>query len=200
MLRWLADPSPVRWLGASPAAERFQPTKSLADVVSSVRPQFEALLAKARDLGFNPVVRSAGRTCAQQDEQVKLGFSYADLCRGMHVMGHAVDLDLTPNVCASYTALGQWWEARGGVWGGRWKQFGACGDAGHYQYGFGGAGAVPTSVCRTGVTLAQCVEIREAYLSKNLGAPVSERGYNLLAIGTLALVGVVAAVAWARGG
>lgn len=199
MLRWL-EPPPVRWLGASPAAERFQPTKSLADVVSSARPQFEALLQKARDLGFNPVIRSAGRTCSQQQEQFNLGFSKADLCRGMHVMGHAVDLDLTPNVCASYTALGQWWEAQGGVWGGRWTSFGACGDAGHYQYGFGGAGAVPTSACPSGVSLAECSKIREEYLSKNLGGGASERGYNVLAIATVAFVGVVAAVAWARGG
>lgn len=180
-------PSRVRWLGA--VSTEPAPTKTLADVVPQVRPQFEALLAHATSLGMKPVIRSAGRTCEQQAEQVKLGFSSADLCRSMHVLGHAVDLDLSPNTCESHTKLALWWEARGGVWGGRWKQFGACGDMGHYHFGFGGAGAVPTSVCPSSVTLVECKKIRSDYLlaASSAGPGVSS------GTGLLAAVGIVAA-------
>lgn len=153
----------IEWLTAE-TVEMYQPTGTVEDLVPAVRPQFDALLAQASAWGMKPHVRSAGRTCAQQAEQVKLGYSHADLCRGMHVMGHAIDLDLSPNTCATYTKLGQWWESQGGVWGGRWTQFGECGDAGHFHYGFGGAGAVPTSVCPSDVSLSQCAQIREDYL------------------------------------
>lgn len=195
MIRWL-EPSPVRWLGAV-EPEAYPPTKSLADVVSSVRSKFEALIAHATALGMKPVVRSAGRTCAEQQEQFKLGYSHADLCRGMHVMGHAVDVDLSPNACTTYTKLGEWWELQGGVWGGRWTNFGPCGDAGHFQYGLGNptAGAVPTSLCPSGVSLADCKKVREDYLSKGLGGSSSgstDRGYNMLALGLFAIIGAVA--------
>jgi hypothetical protein len=195
MIRWL-EPSPVRWLGAV-EPEAYAPTKTLADVVASVRPKFEQLVAHATSLGMKPAIRSAGRTCEEQHEQVALGYSHADLCRGMHVMGHAVDLDLSPSTCATYTKLGEWWEQQGGVWGGRWTQFGACGDSGHFQYGLGSptAGAVPTSLCPSGVTLQQCKKIREDYLSKNLGGGgvSSDRGYNLLALGLFGIIGAVVA-------
>lgn len=197
MIRWL-EPPPLRWLGA--AGEHASGT--LEDVVPEVRPKFDALLARATSLGMQPKVRSAGRTCAEQQEQVKLGYSHADLCRSMHVLGHAVDLDLQPNACATYTALGQWWESQGGVWGGRWKQFGACGDAGHFQYGFSGAGAVPTSICPSGVSLSDCEQIRSSYLDAAFGSSLSsvsgKKAYNVLAFATLALVGVVAVIELGR--
>jgi hypothetical protein len=184
-LEWLAE-----------AVEFYQPTGTLEDLVPSVRPEFDALVAQATSWGMSPHVRSVGRTCAQQAEQVKLGYSHADLCRSMHVLGHAVDLDLSPNACATYTKLGQWWESRGGVWGGRWAQFGPCGDAGHFHYGFGGAGAVPTSVCPSGVTLEQCKQIREAYLDQAFGeAPAVSSRWGLVA-GALVIAAGVAFV-WA---
>lgn len=164
----------LTWL--SDTVEMYQPTGTLDDLVPSVRPHFDALVAQATVWGMKPHVRSVGRTCAEQQEQVKLGYSHADLCRSMHVLGHAVDLDLTPNTCATYTKLGQWWEGQGGVWGGRFPGFGDCGDSGHFQYGFAKAGAVPTSVCPSGVTLAECAKIREQYLdAANAAAPSSNR-------------------------
>ena len=55
-------------------------------------------------------------------------------------MGRATDVDLldesgrTLSDCASYTRLGEAWESLGGVWGGRFGGFGACGDAGHLEW------------------------------------------------------------------
>lgn len=189
-------PARVAWTGAV-VTTTYLPTKSLHDVVPQVRPQFEALLAHAASLGLKPVIRSAGRTCEEQAEQVKLGFSSADLCRSMHVLGHAVDLDLTPNTCESHTKLGTWWEARGGVWGGRWTgaKFGPCGDMGHYHHGFGGAGAVPTSACPSGVSLAECQKLREAYLdAAHAAGPGVSSGTGLL--GAVAIVGAAVGLLW----
>lgn len=186
-------------LGA--AALEPHATGTLSDLVPEVRARVEALIAEATRRGFKPKVRSVGRTCEQQAEQVKLGFSQAGLCRSMHTVGHAVDLDLSPNACTTYTALGQWWEGQGGVWGGRWKQFGECGDAGHFHYGFDKAQAVPTSLCPADVTLAECRALREKYLSSaHAAGSKSERGYNLLAVGAFAVIGVLAVVAYSRGG
>ncbi len=188
--------SRVTWL-SEVVTTAYAPTKSLHDVVPQVRPQFEALLAHATELGLKPTIRSAGRTCEQQAEQVKGGFSSAELCRSMHVFGHAVDLDLTPNDCATHTKLGTWWEARGGVWGGRWTgaKFGPCGDMGHYHFGFGGAGAVPTSACPSGVTLEQCQKLREEYLDRaHAAGPGVSSGTGLL--GAVAVVGAAVGLLW----
>lgn len=156
----------IRWLEAAPATETFAPTKTLADIVPSVRPKMEALIAQARSWGMQPEIRSAGRTCAQQNEQKQLGYSQASMCRSLHTIGHAIDLNLSPNTCATYTKLGEWWEKQGGVWGGRWTQFGACGDAGHFHWYPGKAQAVPLSVCPNDVSLAECQALRERYLTE----------------------------------
>lgn len=95
-------------------------------------------------------VRSARRTCQEQRELYGIGrtynlssspVTYADGCRSWHVLGRAVDLDvLSPTTgsptssCSEYERLGAIWEKLGGEWGGRWKVFGACGDAGHFQW------------------------------------------------------------------
>lgn len=159
-------------VGVGAVTEKFAPTKSLADVVPAVRPKFEALLAQAKAWGMEPEIRSAGRTCEQQNEQLKLGYSNASMCRSMHVMGHAIDLNLKPATCATYTKLGEWWEQQGGVWGGRWVNatFGACGDAGHFHYGLDKAQAVPTSLCPSTVTLAECQALRQKYLEQQFAA------------------------------
>lgn len=189
------DRAPVQWTGAV-VTTAYLPTKTLQDVVPSVRPQFEALIAYATSLGLKPKVRSAGRTCEQQQEQLAGGYSEADLCRSMHVIGHAVDLDVTPGDCATYTKLGEWWEKRGGVWGGRWKQFGPCGDSGHFHYGFNGAGAVPTSICPSSVTLAECQKIREAYLDKAFAAGGGGVSSNMGILAGLAILGAAGLILW----
>lgn len=188
----------LEWL--SETVETYLPTGTLDDLVPSVRPKFDQLIEQASAWGMHPHIRSVGRTCAQQAENVKAGASHADLCRGMHVLGHAVDLDLSPNTCATYTKLGEWWEARGGVWGGRWTNFGPCGDQGHFHYGFQGAQAVPESVCPSGVTLAQCAQIREKYLDEAFVTESSYQGGLSRSSGLVAgviIVAVGAAFVWA---
>ena len=91
----------------------LEPTGTLSDIVPTVRPAFQQLLGKAAALGMRPHIRSAGRTCADQDVQLRAGASHASGCRSWHTMGRAVDLDLSPNTYASYELLGQWWEEQG---------------------------------------------------------------------------------------
>lgn len=185
----------VHWLGA---VEAFAPSKTLDDIVPEVRPKFAALIAQATAFGMQPSIRSAGRTCAQQAEQVKLGYSSAELCRSMHVIGHAIDLDLSPSTCTTYTKLGEWWEQQGGVWGGRWKQFGPCGDAGHFHIGFNKAQAVPTAVCPSGVAESECRKVREEYLSKAFGQSLLGAGGSRMGIlNGLLIVGAAAAILYA---
>ena len=178
----------VRWLGIT-VPEAYPPTKSLADIVPSVRPKMEQLISKATALGMKPSIRSAGRTCAQQNEQKQLGYSQASMCRSMHTIGHAIDLDLSPSNCATYTKLGEWWEQQGGVWGGRWTQFGSCGDAGHFHYGLGKTQAVPTSICPDDVSLIECQQLREKYLRREFSRGGLSTGGGLLTGALIMLVG-----------
>jgi hypothetical protein len=95
-----------------------------------------------------------------------------------------VDLDLTPSTCASYTALGEAWERLGGIWGGRWKDFGPCGDAGHYAWA--PTGAVPLAICPEALSLPQCEALRHAYLA-NAGPRGSLAAVTLLGVAGAAL-------------
>lgn len=102
--------------------------------------------AEAADLDLR--VRSGARTCAEQREIYAKGRSaggtietYADGCRSWHVLAMAVDADvIDPRTgkaaydCLTYQRAGEIWEAMGGVWGGRFRGFGACGDAGHFEW------------------------------------------------------------------
>jgi len=195
----------VQWLGAANgrlgAIELYQPTTTLEDVVPEVRPKFEALMAYAKSLGMTIKVRSAGRTCAKQQEYYDLGekVTQANLCRSMHVFGHAVDFDVVPNTCLSYTKLGEWWEKQGGVWGGRWKQFGACGDMGHFHIGMNGAQAVPTSLCPANVTETECQKIRQDYLIKAFAqaAPTASVSSRMGLLSGLLIAGAAAAILYA---
>lgn len=173
-----------RWLEAV-SDEKFKPTKSLGDIIPAVRPKFEALINHATAMGMKPKIRSAGRTCTEQNEQKKLGHSQASTCRSLHTIGRAIDLDLYPNDCSTYTKLGQWWESQGGFWGGRWTQFGACGDAGHFHY-MPGNQAVPTSICPADVTLSECIQIRNDYLTREFA---KRPGGFLKKVGLVALTG-----------
>ena len=110
------------------------PEQALARVTADCVPPFERLLKAATELGMQPKIRSSLRTCKEQDEQVRLGFSHAPGCNSWHVLGRALDLDMSPNVCTTYQKLGELWESWGGVWGGRFGGFGACGDSGHYEW------------------------------------------------------------------
>lgn len=167
----------------------FEPTGTLSDLVPEAREKVEELLGIATALGLKPRLRGAGRTCAYQASLAAQGsgVTHANLCRSWHVLGRAVDLDLSPNTCESYTTLGLAWERMGGIWGGRFPGFGECGDAGHYQWA--STGAVPVQVCGEGLTLDQCEAVRIAYLSAAFGRRAAF-GASLL------VAGVAAAAAW----
>jgi len=86
--------------------------------------------------------------------------THAAGCQSWHVMGRAVDADPidparyraalragasedaaykaaveSPGAdCGAYGVAGRIWEQLGGVWGGKWTQFGPCGDMGHFEY------------------------------------------------------------------
>lgn len=154
-----------------PPALAFPPTKTLEDIVPEQRAKFRALVDYAAAQGWQPKIRGAGRTCAMQQQYLAEGATTASLCRSAHIIGHAVDLDLTPNDCATHTKLGEWWEQTfKGTWGGRWTHlFPGCGDMGHYHWLPDQAGAVSESVCPAGVDLAQCEQIRADYLTKAFG-------------------------------
>lgn len=168
-------------------------TRSLDDLLPTVRPQFEQLLEAAAELGMEPEIRSAGRTCRQQNQQAGAGHSQVALCRSWHVLGRAVDLNLSPPTCETYTRLGEIWEQMGGVWGGRWLSFGPCGDAGHFQWGDPpGAVGVPAELCPLTATLSDCERIRVAVYDE---ATTQYRRARLLRIG-----GAVGAAAVVVGG
>ena len=147
----------------------FVPTGTLADIVPAARPKFEQLLAQATAWGMQPRIRGAGRTCAMQ-EAISAGATRAGMCRSVHVIHRALDIDLSPGGCETYTKLGQFWESIGGTWGGRWTSIWPdCGDRGHFHYLPPHQQAVPTSICPKGLTLEQCEAAREAYLRQQFG-------------------------------
>lgn len=170
----------------------FEPTGTLDDLVPSVRAAFEGLVTAAAALGMQPRVASVGRTCADQAAiSAQPGATHAALCRSWHVLGRAVDLDLSPNDCATYTKLGELWEARGGTWGGRFPGFGDCGDRRHFQ--MAATGAVPLSVCPDALSVEECEAIRQRVLGTE--ASSSSLAFFLSAIA----VGAVAGLAlWVR--
>jgi hypothetical protein len=147
----------------------FEPTGTLADIVPEARQKFVALLAKADELGMHPVIRSAGRTCADQQAIYEKGegATHAALCRSWHVLGRAIDINIVPPSCEAYTELGEFWEDMGGIWGGRFPGFGACGDMAHFEYA--PSAAVPLSVCPDDISLQECEDIRQGYLASAVG-------------------------------
>lgn len=96
-------------------------------------------------------VRSGRRTCAEQNAIYAKGRTtylgskpetYAQGCQSWHVLGRAIDFDVVRNpdgsdktdLCETYALMGQMWEGlTGGTWGGRFRGFGPCGDAGHVE-------------------------------------------------------------------
>lgn len=118
--------------------------KTLRFVVAEARPHFDALLEEADRRGYLPAVVSAVRTCAEQG-----GLAQTKAKRSWHVFGRAVDIELRKGApkddpAKFYRELGEWWEQRGGTWGGRWESLypnglpgiagGAPGDLVHFQW------------------------------------------------------------------
>lgn len=171
----------------------FQPTGTLDDIVPGARWAFEELIGYAEELGLEPRVVSAGRTCAQQDALAARGahVTGASGCSSWHVFGRAVDLSIDPPTCEAYRRLGAFWERLGGFWGGRWTQFGPCGDAGHFHLPDARATA-EGSPAYCPPDPSSCEAFRREYLEKQF-AP---RGRALWAVATGATV--AGAVVWWR--
>ena len=135
------------------------------DLIPTVRPAFRALLAEAQRLDLRPQITTSIRTCEQQ-AAIAPGATFARGCMSWHVLGRAMDLELEPGTCASYTELGEFWESIGGVWGGRWtERFPGCGDAGHFEYH---PGLAIEAVC---FDPDQCQAIARDYLAEQFAKP-----------------------------
>lgn len=169
----------------------FEPTGTLQDIIPAYRRDFERLVERAERLGLNPEVVSAGRTCADQEALARQGpqVTGARGCESWHTLGRAVDLRIEPPTCENYRRLGLWWESIGGFWGGRWTQFGPCGDAGHFH--MPEPGAHPGSPPGCPPNPADCKAYRQAYLTEAHRAGLSP-------LWALALGGAVAGVLWWR--
>jgi len=116
--------------------------RSLDAILPIARPMFEALIAEAKVRGMRPSIISAVRNCREAPS------SKIPPERGWHTYGRAIDLQLLGEKGsaldpAPYYAMGEWWEAQGGVWGGRWVEEypdgtpcnpGIPGDLCHYQW------------------------------------------------------------------
>jgi hypothetical protein len=118
--------------------------KTLRFTVADAKPHFEALLAEADARGYLPSIVSAVRTCVEQGN-----LAQTKAKRSWHVFGRAVDIELRKGApkedpARFYRELGEWWEARGGTWGGRWTDIypnglpgiagGTPGDLVHFQW------------------------------------------------------------------
>jgi hypothetical protein len=163
--------------------EAYSRLKTLDAIVPPARAAFDALIAHATAQGFQPYIVSAVRTCAEES-----GMTQTKVRRSWHVLGRAVDVELhahgsVATMIDAYQALGEWWEALGGTWGGRWTTLypvphpaGWCGpadmpgDVCHFQW-TDGAEAVPESVWPRAVTACGDVDrLVNAYRASQ-GAP-----------------------------
>jgi len=100
---------------------------TLDGLIPSARAAFGELLEEARRRGFRPSIISALRTCTEQASV------NPKVPRSWHLLGRAIDLELPGGTPADYTSLGEWWEAKGGRWGGRWTEqypIAPCGPVG----------------------------------------------------------------------
>ncbi|MGH7605583.1 MAG: hypothetical protein ACRENK_16510 [Gemmatimonadaceae bacterium] len=121
----------------------------------AVRPYFDALLVQAENWGMHPVIGDALRTCADQAVA-------GTVPRSWHVLGRALDLQLQG--VDPYRRLGEWWEAHGGTWGGRWTDsYGPTGDFEHFQWSDGQDG-IPDSIWPQG---EDCDSARARYLASD---------------------------------
>lgn len=169
----------------------FEPTGTLDDIVPGARWAFEELLAYAREIGLSPRVVSAGRTCAQQNALQARGahVTSASGCESWHVVGRAIDVAIDPSTCDNYRRLGAFWERLGGFWGGRWTEYGPCGDAGHFHLPDARATA-EGSPAYCPPDPRECEPFRQDYLAKQFGRRTS----TLWAVATGALI--AGAVVW----
>lgn len=99
---------------------------SIASLAPAMRRAARLLLAVAPHLGATTTrVTSTRRSRAQQTQLYKnfvagkAAFPAAPPGTSKHELGLAIDIVVTP--AAAQTALGQWWRAVGGTWGGQFN-------------------------------------------------------------------------------
>ena len=93
------------------------------------------LIDKAHELGFELTIGDAFRDQRLHGAMgVKMGYGYKNSC---HKLRLAIDLNLFKDGkflegTEAHRPLGEWWEAQGGAWGGRFN------DGNHYSLEHGG--------------------------------------------------------------
>lgn len=130
---------------------------TLAALIPEARAAFERLIAYAKARGWKPAIVSAVRTCEEQKGTA------SKTSRTWHFFGRAIDLELRGAPPSAYAELGAWWEAEGGIWGGRWTTLypeapgvpGLAGDVMHFHWAEGET--VPEDVWPRAVT--DCAEV-----------------------------------------
>lgn len=111
----------------------------LAELEFATRVQIAELLNEARERGLDDVqIASARRSCQRQNDLYAQGRTLAGPiitgargCQSWHVWGRAADLEASGATRETWEKLGIWWEARGGVWGGRFTN---VDDPGHFEW------------------------------------------------------------------
>lgn len=94
------------------------------------------LIIKAYELGYEVTLGDAFRDPTLHGEfAVKKGYGAA---KSFHKKRLAIDLNLFKDgkylgSTEDHRQLGEWWESKGGSWGGRWA--GARADGNHYSLG-----------------------------------------------------------------
>lgn len=169
--------TPHRGGTTPPELSAKQRLHSLAGIVPEARAPFDELLAQAKAWQMSPYISSALRTCKEQG--ALKGQSAVSSCKSWHTLGRAVDLELrnedgSPGDRGTYELLGEWWEAHGGIWGGRWlKSYpeglagfpeAGPGDPVHFQW-TGKAIGVPAALCPSGLNLDECQRAADHYLT-----------------------------------
>ena len=103
-------------------------SRDLSALTHDTRAAAERLIEFAKSQGFNPVVQSTARSCAEQNALFAQGPTVTKVqgCRSWHVMGRAIDVHIGSENCADYIPLANFWKRMGGRWGGDFPGFPDC--------------------------------------------------------------------------